>query len=179
MPDFDSANVLVGLGKISVDGTSLGYTSGGVVIALTTDRVDKEVDQSFSPIGILKVRESYEIRTSLAEATLENLKIVWEQTATIVAGGAAVGEIPNRTLDWGVNQGIVEHTLEFLGNSPEGFVRRFNVNRAVVFAVGETNHVRDGITLIPVTFRILPDVSLAIDKQYGSIEDETTDIPNP
>jgi len=53
--DFDQNNVLVGLSKLLVDGVSVGFTQGGVTIGLTTDRVDKEVDQSFSPVGILKV----------------------------------------------------------------------------------------------------------------------------
>lgn len=165
MPDYTQENVLIGVGKLEIDGASVGYTSGGVNLVNTADRMDKEVDQSYAPIGIHKIRESFEIRTSLAEATLANLKIVWEQTENVATVGS------ERSLSWGMNSSVVEHALKFYGKSPEGYDREFSVHKAVVWEVGEMNHQKDGLTLIPVTFRVLPDTSLAAGKEYGVIVD--------
>lgn len=178
MADFDQTNVLVGVGKITVDGTSLGFTSGGVTLTVTTDRVDKEVDQSFAPVGIIKVREQYNVVTNLAETTLENLKIVWEQTAAIVVDAGGGGNPATRSLKWGLNEDVIEHTLEFFGKSPEGFDRIFSVFKAVIFDVGDTAHVRDAITVIPATFRILPDTAKSAGEEYGTITDNTS-LPIP
>lgn len=168
MPDYDQNNVLIGVGVLKVDNVSVGYTSGGVRLVATSDRMDKEVDQSYAPIGIHKIRETYQIVTSLAEATLDNLKIVWEQTE-------AVTEVsPDRTLSWGMNPDVIEHTLEFQGKSPEGYARTYTVYKAVIWEVGEIAHQKDALTLIPVTFRILPDTSKSAGKEYGKIVDKMT-----
>ena len=171
--DFNQQNVLVGIGVLKIDGTSVGFTSGGVNLGVSTDRVDKEVDQSFAPIGIMKVREQFNVVTNLAEVTLENLKLVWEQTGTITTDAGGGGNPPSRSLKWGQNENVIQHTLEFRGKSPEGYDRIFSVFKAVVFEVGETPHVRDAITVIPVTFRILPDTSKASGEEYGTITDNT------
>lgn len=165
MTDYNQNNVLIGIGVLKVDGTSLGYTSGGVELQHSSDKMDKEVDQSYAPIGIHKIRESFQIKTNLAEATLANLKIIWEQTETITTNGST------RSLSWGMNSSVNEHTLEFHGKSPEGLDRVFKVHKAVVWESGALPHQKDALTVIPVTFRILPDTSLAAGKEYGVIED--------
>jgi len=166
MPDFTAQNVLIGLGKLSVDGTSVGYTSGGVMIVMTADRMDLEVDQSYAPVGIHKVKETFELRTSLAEATLANLKTIWEQTEAVVEAS------PTRTLSWGMNPNVIEHTLAFVGKSPEGYDRTYTVYKAAIWEVGEVTHQKDAITVVPVTFRILPDIDKGIGKEYGKIVDQ-------
>ncbi|MFC1709505.1 hypothetical protein ACFL2J_05595 [Candidatus Omnitrophota bacterium] len=168
MADYTAANVLIGVGMLKVDGVSIGYTSGGVNLIMTADRMDKEVDQSYAPIGIHKIRESFEVRTNLAEATLENLKLIWEQTEAVVSG------VGTRSLSWGMNPAVIEHTLEFHGYSPEGFDRSFSVHKAVVWEVGEMVHQKDALTVVPVTFRVLPDITQGDGKEYGAIVDTTT-----
>jgi len=145
----------------------VGYTSGGVNLVLTAERMDIVTDQSYAPVGVHKVTESFEIRTSLAETTLENLKIVWEQTEAVVTG------VGTKSLSWGMNPDIVEHTLVFEGKSPEGFARTFTCHKAVVWEVGETPHMKDSITVIPCTFRVLPDITKGVGKEYGDIVDTT------
>lgn len=169
MSDYTAGNVIIGVGVLKVDGSSLGYTSDGVTLTKNADRMDKEVDQSYAPIGIHKIRESFELSTNLAEATLANLKIVWEQTESVVESS------PTRTLSWGMNQNVVEHTLEFRGKSPEGFDRTFSVYKAVIWEVGEMPHSKDALTVIPVTFRVLPDITKGSGKEYGTIVDTMTE----
>jgi len=166
MPDYSADNVLIGLGKLSVDGVSAGYTSGGVMIVMTADRMDLEVDQSYAPVGIHKVKETFELRTSLAEATLANLKTIWEQSEAVVEAS------PTRTLSWGMNPNVIEHELEFIGKSPEGYDRTYTVYKGVIWEVGEITHQKDAITTVPVTFRILPDIDKGVGKEYGEIVDQ-------
>ena len=167
MVDYDAGNVLIGVGVLKVDGTSIGYTSGGVTLVMTSDKMDKEVDQSYAPIGIHKIRESFEIRTNLAEATLENLKLVWEQIQSVQT------DVGTKTLPWGMNPNVQEHTLEFHGRSPDGYDRKFSVYKAVVWEVGEMVHQKDALTVIPITFRVLPDVDKGAGLEYGEIVDIT------
>lgn len=169
MGEYEAKNVLIGVGLLKVAGTSIGYTSGGVTLVATADRMDKEVDQSYAPIGIHKIRESYEIRTNLAETTLENLKLVLEQTKDIVV------DVPGktRTLPWGMNPNVVVNSLEFRGKSPDGGDRKFLVHKAAIWEVGEIIHQKDALTIIPVTFRILPDTSQPAGEEYGSIVEVT------
>lgn len=169
MADYTSSNVLIGVGKVSIDDTSLGYTSGGVTLVKTVDRMDKEVDQSYAPIGVHKVRESFELQTNLAEATLENLKLIWEQTEDVVVASGT------RTLSWGMNPDVEEHTLEFRGKSPEGYDRVYSVLKAVVWDVGDMVHQKDALTIIPVTFRVLPDTTKTAGLEYGEIVDYTAE----
>ena len=165
--DYTAQNVLIGVGVLKIDGASVGYTSGGVNLVMTAERMDKETDQSYAPVGVHKIRESFEVRTSLAEATLENLKIVWEQTEAVVTG------VGTKSLSWGMNSNVIEHTLIFEGKSPEGFARTFTVHKAVVWEVGEMPHMKDALTVIPATFRVLPDIDKGVGKEYGDIVDTT------
>lgn len=169
MSGINSGEVLIGQGHLYVDGVDLGYTEGGFLLQHTTDKVEVEVDQSYSPVKIHKTKETFGLKTNLAQASIANLKIVWEQTETITSSAT------NRTLSWGMNQSIVEHTLRFEGVSPEGFKRIYTVHRAVVWETGDINISKNGASLIPVTFRILPDEAQGAGKEYGLIDDEITE----
>ena len=169
MGNYVATNVLIGVGVMTVNGTSIGYTSGGVTVVKNCDRMDKEVDQSYAAVGVHKIRESFEVQTNLAEATLANLKIVWEQTESVVESS------PTRTLSWGMNADVVECSLAFTGKSPEGYDRTFTCHKAVIWEVGDMPLQKDALTVIPVTFRILPDVDLAAGKEYGAIVDTMTE----
>ena len=59
MSDYTAQNVLIGVGVLKIDGSSIGYTSGGVNLIMTAERMDKETDQSYAPVGVHKVRETY------------------------------------------------------------------------------------------------------------------------
>lgn len=162
---YNQNNVLVGVGELKVDGSGIGFTSGGLMLQHATEKMEKEVDQSYAPVGIHKIKETFALVTNLAEASLANLKMAWDQTQSIVTTST------KRTLSWGMNPNVVEHTLQFIGISPEGLARTYTVRKAVIWETGDMNHSKDGITLIPITFRILPDTAMSAGLEYGSIED--------
>lgn len=159
MPDYVAQNVLIGVGMLKVDGASIGYTSGGVTLMHASDKVELEVDQSYSPIGIHKTKETFQVRSNLAEATLENLRLVWEQTEAIVVG------VGVKTLSWGMNEDVVEHTLAFIGKSPEGFDRTFTVYKAVVWETGDMQHQKNAITTIPCTLKFRGALTATLSKK--------------
>jgi len=162
-----ATQVLVGIGDFKVDGTSVGSTRGGVVIIKNVDIFEKEVDQAFTPVGQHKLREQYQVRTEIAEATLENLKIAWDIANNIETGAST------RTLSLGINEDMVYHELEFHGEAPNGYDRKFVVYRAAIAEIGETRLAKDDITVIPVTFNIYPDTTKPAGKQLGYIVDTT------
>ena len=71
----NKANVLVGAATIYVDDNNLGWTSGGLTIEHSADFYNVEVDQEPNPVKSFRVKETFKIKTNLAENTLENLKI--------------------------------------------------------------------------------------------------------
>jgi len=162
-------NIIIGVGEVSINGTGIGYTGGGVSVTKNEEKIEKEVDQSFSPVGIHKIKETYEVKTTLLEATLANLKIVWDQSNSVTEAS------PTRTLSWGINTSVTEFTLIFKGKSPEGYDRTYSVRKAVVWEVGEIMHIKNDMTAYPVTFRILPDTTVGAGKEYGSIVDTMTE----
>ena len=166
---YTTDNVIIGVGELSVAGTGLGYTNGGVQVVKNSELMDKNVDQAFSPIGVHKVSETYEVKTNLAEATLANLKIVWDQSESVSESS------PSRTLSWGIKTSVTEAALEFKGKSPEGYDRTYTVYKAVVWESGEVVHAKDALTLYPVTFRVLPDIDYGAGKEYGQVVDTMTE----
>jgi len=161
----DRTNILVGPAEVFVDGVSVGWTEGGVEIEKSVDIFEKEVDQHFDALDIVATKWTLTVRTAFAEATLENLKIAWNETSTIQAG-------PPKRLGIGLQQEIPEHQLEFVGPGPNGTNRRYRFWRAKL--VGSSGHAykKDDKVIFPVEFRILPDETRTEDERYGEVLDE-------
>jgi len=159
-------NVLVGIGDFKIDGTSVGSTRGGVTITKTNEVFEKIIDQNLSPVGLSKVRESYTVKTEIAEATLANLKVVWDVSDAVGAAG------PTQTLSLGTTSTVAYKALEFYGVSPEGLDRKFYCYKAFISEVGDTVLAKDNIAVLPVTFMLFPDTDMPTGKQIGYIEDE-------
>jgi hypothetical protein len=153
------ANILVGFGRLELDGVDVGATFGGVEISKTTDFHFKAVDQVLDEVGAVPTKCEMTIKTSLAEATLENFK-----KASIVAG-------PPRKLPLGIDTKVIEHTLVFIGTAPTGFNREYHVYRAIAFGASAHSLKKDDKVVIPVSFRILPDLSKTSGEEYGFIQD--------
>jgi len=168
----------------SADWRNTGYTSEGVEFAYTPDYGEVEVDQLLDAAKLFKQKMSATVKTTFAEATLENLLVVWAQ------GGASLKADSGSDFDGdtltagesvlGVEAGAlgiepVERQIVFVGNSPRTAdtnkkrERVYHVRRAL--SVEATTHSlkRNEATLFPVTFRLLPaNVSGA---EYGTIRD--------
>ena len=162
-------NVLVGIGDFKIDGTSVGSTRGGVTITKTNEVFGKIIDQNLSPVGLAKVRESYTVKTEIAEATLANIKEIWDVYDSVGVAG------DTQTLSLGTTSTVTYKILEFYGKSPEGYDRKFYCYKAFISEVGDTIIAKDDIAVLPVTFMLFPDTDMPTGKQIGYIEDEVTE----
>jgi hypothetical protein len=168
----NKANVLVGAATIYVDDNNLGWTSGGLTIEHSADFYNVEVDQEPNPVKSFRVKETFKIKTNLAENTLENLKIAWGIDSSIdltttagyrrLAFGGSVADAP-------------EHTLDVYGNAPgtPSRQRRIHFYRVVAVEFGNLVVEKGKEQVIPVTFEAYIDSTQSNGKQIGYIEDQT------
>jgi hypothetical protein len=175
-----------------------GYTSDGVEVTYAPDYGEVEVDQLLDTAKMFKQKQTVTVKTSLAEATLENLVIAWALSPSARRYGGAVGTAPDATgqaqdldIDFdgvavptdeevlGLEAGAlgiepVERQLVFVGGSPRtaGNKKReriYRLRRSLSVESSAHSLKRNEATMFPVSFRVLPsEVSGA---EYGTIHD--------
>ena len=160
------ANVLHGIASFAVDGVDVGYTSDGVEYEKSVDTFEKIVDQEYDALDVIPTQWTIHVNTQFAEATLQNVYIAWnEVNAPVVVPG------DTRTLDIGLTQEIAEHKIIFIGKCPEGNARTFTLYRAKIADAVAMSLKKDEQTVVPVSFRCLPDFSKAEASFYGNFVD--------
>lgn len=167
------ANIVVGEGTISVDGTDIGATQEGATLSWEPDMVDIEVDQFGDAAKVVQSMVKVSLQTTLAEATLENLVLAWGLNATddlSSGGGTKTLNIPIYSVY------PEEHTVVIVGNAPGSTAsvtktRTYTTHRAVQYSASEHALKRSENTSFPVDFRILPDSSQT-GAEYGTIVDQ-------
>lgn len=159
------ANILVGVKNFYLDGVDLGATVGGVTVEKNQELGEKEVDQLLDATDLYVKKNTVIVKTSLAEATLANLKKVWNEHAAAEEAG--------RVQPIGLSQEIPEHELIFTGPDPNGETRTYTFWRAFVFESGAQELKKDGQTAFPVSIRCLPDLERELDHCYGQCENES------
>lgn len=156
--------------------TDVGATTGGVEISWEPDMVDIEIDQYGDAALVIQSKVKVIVKTTLAEATLNNLALAWSYDN---ADGGADIELSNteRTLNFG-SQSVYpfEYALQITGNAPGSNAsgnktRKFNTKRAVSFTTSMIAMKRSEATTFEVSFRILP-VTGDAGFEYGKIIDQ-------
>lgn len=189
----NTANIVVGEAEIKVGAsntaltgvqfdalTSVGGTQNGVEISWEPDMVDIEVDQYGDAAKVIQSRVKVMLKTTLAEATLNNLAIAWSYDT--VDNGADI-RVNNdgantKTFMFGVqNVYPYEKAVQIVGNAPGSGAavtktRKFNTKRAISFESSSISMKRAEASTFAVSFRILP-VSSDVDYEYGKIVDQT------
>ena len=152
-----------------------GLTTDGVEYAYTPDFGEVTVDQMLDSAKMFKQGQTASVNTTFAEATLENLMVVWgQQTASLgtdsgtsqdlnIAGGA-LGDEP------------VERSIVFVGPAPRSpsankkRERLYWVRRALQVEASSHTLSRTDPTTFPASFRVLPDPT-ASGAEYGKVTD--------
>jgi len=164
-----AANVIMGAcSSFKLDGVELGGTDGGVTVEFKQTTQELSCDQVIDAIDIKPTKNEYSIKTTLAEYTLQNLQLGWNQANAPVVDA----ETGTTTLGIGVNYEIKSHTLEFVGPAPNGKTRTYTVNIAKQMSSGTTDIAKDKQSGIPVEFRCLPDMTQASGSEYGTYVDQ-------
>lgn len=175
-------NILVGVGTMQVGSNAsanfdptnpgtfsdLGFTVDGVEVTLEPDMVDIMVDQLGDAAKLIEQSVKVMLRTTLAEATLENLAIAWGYAASAVTTSPGV----SKTFSIGIfaDGKPIERAIKFVGKSPDGFARTYTCRRVVSVSASGHSYKRGEATLFPVEFRLLPDPTQT-GAEYGTIVD--------
>jgi hypothetical protein len=160
--------------------TDVGATNGGVEISWEPDMVDIEIDQYGDAAKVIQSKVKVMVKTTLAEATLNNLATAWSydnQTggADILANNDGSN---TKTLLFGTQSVYpFEYALQIVGNAPGSTAsvtktRKFNTKRAVSFTSSMLSMKRAEASMFEVSFRILP-VTGDAGYEYGKIIDQT------
>jgi hypothetical protein len=156
--------------KFALDAKDVGGTEEGVEIEYSQEFEEHGFDETTDAVKMEQTSSSFIIRTSLAEATLENLSTAWNQGDVIEDT-----ETGTRTLNIGINTGLKEHTLEVVGPGPDGYERTYNVGRVVQMSASAHSIRKANKQVFPVEFRVLPDTSKPDAEAYGSIVERRVD----
>lgn len=123
--------------------TDLGGTKEGLTIGVNDTYMTLTVDQVLEAVESRRTERVLTIKTSLAEATLDNWARSLNDPVATVSGSAYEplgGFVPTYS------------ALGFDGIAPGGFKRRGILRKCVMNAAIESAYKKDGQTLIPVTF---------------------------
>lgn len=160
-----------GVGTLVTNWRDAGYTQDGLEISNDPSYTDIEVDQLLDAAKIFQDGMGVSLSTSFAEATLENLIVAWGQAASTLTSTATSKEW---TIDGGsLGQAPLERGLIAIGNGPEKTGSNAYSERTYhafrVLSVESSSHTlaRADATIIPVTFRALPDDN----GKYGTVRD--------
>lgn len=143
----------------------VGATVDGVEVAFEPDYVDINVDQLKDAAKIFQNGYRVTVRTQLAEATLQNLKVAWGLRDSDLSGQQL--NIPISPDD------ATERKLLITGKNPAGFERKYFGRRAISAEASSHTLRRGEATLYPVAFRLLADPNYS-GSEYGFIQDATS-----
>jgi len=160
--------------------TSVGGTQGGVEISWEPDMVDIEVDQYGDAAKVIQSKVKVMVKTTLAEATLNNLAVAWSYDNANDGADVLVNNdgANTKTFMFGVqNVYPYEKAIQIVGNAPGSDAattktRKFNTKRAISMESSTISMKRAEATVFAVSFRILP-VSADVGYEYGKIIDQS------
>jgi len=159
----------------------VGATQNGVEISWEPDIVDIEIDQYGDAAKLIQSKVKVMVKTTLAEATLNNLAIAWNYDDVtdgddIKANLAGSGANTNTFLFGSQNVYPREKGLVIVGSAPGSSAaaiktRTYYTKRAVSMESSMISMKRAEATMFAVGFRILPKTE-DTNYEYGKIIDE-------
>ena len=150
--------------------TELGFTEGGIEITNAREYFEKKADQYIGTLGVVKTSERPTVKLSIAEATLDNMRLAWDYpAAALVASVLTIGGNPTAT----------ELTLFINCNSVGGNTRKYEFLKVICIAAGTHSYKKDDKTMIEMEFLVMQDTSTAANEQMCIITDSGVDTTAP
>ena len=178
------SNIIIGAGNLYISATTVtldavtdvtvpplnnfhvGATMDGVEVQYEPDYIDINVDQLKDAAKIFDNGYKMMVRTNLAEAVLDNLKVAWGMADSTLTTTATT-----KTLTLPIKgDSPVERRLLVIGKSPTGQERRYYARRAISIEASGHSLKRAEATVFPTAFRILAD-PIYSNAEYGFIKD--------
>lgn len=161
----DQNNIIVGAAQLTVDGTNVGLTQGGVQLRKQKDTFDVDADQLGGVARKVITFERMFLTTTLLEATQRNMQIAFNEPNSNLSGGSSLnfgtGSFEN-----------IEHVITVTGKAP-GTVnktRTYTFFRAV--CTDEVTHMigaRDQAGILAFGCELLKDATQ--NNKFGSYAD--------
>lgn len=159
--------------------TDLGATQNGVEISWEPDMVDIEIDQFGDAARIVQSKVKVMVKTTMAEATLNNLALAWNYDSVGTDAVKANNDGANtKTFLFGAQTVFpYEKALVITGYAPGTAAgatktRKFYTKRAISMEATSLTMKRAEASVFAVGFRILPKVE-DTGYEYGKIIDQT------
>lgn len=169
----DVTNVYIGACSVSIDGTDVGHTLGGVEVIYTPEYVDITVDKyGKTPVDKALVGEQFKLKFAMAEKTLANIKKA--------IGAASLTGAGNTRVTVGKNAGLLGSTFDAvfvmhpLQNGGSDYSDDVVIYRGVITSEITLAHKVDEQTVIEVEVSALIDETKADGRWLGHIGDSTT-----
>ena len=157
----------------------LGATQNGVEISWEPDMVDIEIDQFGDAARIVQSKVKVMVKTTLAEATLNNLALAWNYDSVGTTDVVANNDGSNtKTFLFGAQTVFpYEKAIVITGTAPNSSAsgvktRKFYTKRAISMDASNVTMKRAEASVFAVGFRILPKVE-DTGYEYGKIVDQT------
>lgn len=180
----DADSYTKSLRSASTSWREVGLTTEGVDISYEPNYGEVTVDQLLDVAKIFKQSLRVTLKTSLTEATLQNMELAFGNTGTTAAAASSttlnlaagsLGAEPVERSLIAVSQSAPEGTVWGTSASatPDQNTERVYLARRVV-SMDTVGHglKRDAVTTFPVTFRCLPDTASAyVGSEYGKVVD--------
>jgi len=158
MPNAD--NIIIGAAQVSIGGSDVGYTKGGVTVRYEPEFVDVIADQA---VGVVRKGRSLErmyVMTTLLEVTLNQIRLAFMQPQANLSGQTL-------TLGYDDSCWVDEVAIVLVGVGPSCGTRTFTFSKCVTFGTREYTMQREEETAFEVEFEILKDSNGA----FGTIVD--------
>lgn len=184
LPDLAGASATVSAREALSDDVSfrnVGYTSNGLELQFQPDFGEVKVDQILDVAKLYKQGMQVSLKTSFAEATLENLLFALAgNSANLATGGPGPfsGENVLNLSAGDIGECPVERGLVAVGPGTgdceigTGIERIYLAYRALSIESVTVSAKREEATMFEVSFRLLPNDA----GSYGKIVDRTLDI---
>lgn len=161
------------------DYTNVGYTMNGLELNFQPDFGEVKVDQVLDAAKLYKQGMKVDLKTSFAEATLENLLLALAYSSSKLGNKSAKGTSAGQALDLSageIGECPVERGLVAVGPGTGDCVdsatveRVYTAYRALSIDNVTVSAKRDTPSEFAVTFRLLPE---DVSGSYGKIVDRT------